>query len=71
MENVEVIREEDTPDREDFDSFSEFKLADIRNVGLRVGESYIDNLGSYRINSERYLLQEQTEKKKFWMRRFL
>lgn len=64
MENIEVTREaiegmllnkddEDgiTIDRDDFDSFAEFKLADIRNVGLRLGESYTDTIGNYRVNS--------------------
>lgn len=43
--------EDITIGRDDFDSLAEFKLSDIRNVGFRVGESYMDNFGNYRINS--------------------
>src|SRR4030066_2103522 len=66
MENVEVKEdvkevkeinlndEEDKDialDRDDFDSFSEYKLAEIKILGLRVGETYMDNSGYYTIES--------------------
>ncbi|OGM09209.1 hypothetical protein A2Z67_04690 [Candidatus Woesebacteria bacterium RBG_13_36_22] len=66
MENVEVKEdvkevkeinlndEEDKDialDRDDFDSFAEYKLAEIKILGLRVGETYMDNSGYYTIES--------------------
>jgi hypothetical protein len=43
--------DEETIDRDNFDSFSEFRLALIKRDGLRVGENYSDNSGNYRIIS--------------------
>lgn len=54
MENTEVEEiedEEDVIDRDNFDSFSEWRLAVIKRGGLQVGENYADNFGNYRIIS--------------------
>jgi hypothetical protein len=54
MENAMVREEieEITIDRDNYNSFNEFKLANIQNFGLQASEIWhTDNVGFYRINS--------------------